>query len=196
MEHGSSDYTKLNIFFDEDMPHVDFLPQLLQLKALELDCFNWNGGWFVPADALLASLLQCARLTELNLWCGLNSAHWSSLFAKLSIKKLSIRGAELETLQCFAEGPITLSLEELTLRDLELPQLELSHLYGLRRLRTLHLDKCISPRLDDATFESLSPPTAFLPTLTKLVHHRSHLPGDLFESQAASFEWMQQRMTQ
>ena len=67
--------------------------------------------WFIPADAVFAALVSCTGITELNVDSGFNSAHWSALFAKLTIKKLTIRGALLETLQCFAAGPITQSLE-------------------------------------------------------------------------------------
>ena len=134
--------TTLHLTLTEDTAHVDFLPQLPQLTVLilrALKCRADGPAWRVPADALLASLVRCRGLTELDLCCGFNSAHWSALFAKLTIKKLTIRMGRLDTLQCFAAGPITQSLEELALEYLDLPSFEVSHLYGLRRLRTLHL---------------------------------------------------------
>ena len=57
----------------------------------------------------------------------------------------------MDTLQCFASGPITQSLEELAIGGAQLPPSELSHLFALRRLRTLHLHFCFSPHLDDDT---------------------------------------------
>ena len=89
--------TKFDLFCGEGTAQLDFLPQLPVLTALHL-----QRCWRVPLDALFASLVQCNGLTCLDLTCGLNSAHWSALFAKLiSIKRLTIcRG--LETLQCFS----------------------------------------------------------------------------------------------
>ena len=166
--------TNVDLRYTDDTAHVDFLPQLLLLAALCLDCYSYDReAWTIPADAVLVSLLRCDCLTELNLTCGFNSAHWSTLFAKLSLKKLRIHGGAccaLATLECFAAGPITESLEELSLDSLALPPSELPHLYQLRRLHTLHLDSCFSPRLDEATVDSVSPPTPLLPALTELFH--------------------------
>ena len=77
--------------------------------------------------------------------------NWIALFAKLALKKLTLQGRQLETLRCFAAVPITLSMQELTIEGGALPPSELPHLFGLVRLRTLRLDYCFSPRLDDAT---------------------------------------------
>ena len=142
----------------------------------------------IPTDALLASLLLCGCLTELNLHCGFSSAQWAALFAKLTIKKLTIRGVGMDTLRCFSEGPITQSLEELVLADLGLPPSELSHLYALRRLRTLDLSDCFSTCLDDATVVSLNPLTPLLPAFTAWTYGRTVTH--------ASFEWMQQQRSQ
>ena len=151
----------------------------------------------VPNDALLASLARCNKLTDLTLKCAFSSAHLSALFAKLTIKNLTIRGGGIKTLQCFVAGPITQSLEELTLESLALPPSELHHLYGLRRLRTLHLDG-YSTRLDDTTLDSLSPPTSLLPALTEMRENWLSAYGDRNSRvrQGPSFEWMQQRLTQ
>ena len=89
---------------------------------------------------------------------GFKSADWSTLFAKLtSIKKLTIdRG--IDTLECFAAGPITQALEELTLGYLKLPPSEILLLYGLRHLRTLDLQwHSFDPCLNDTTIALLSP---------------------------------------
>ena len=133
----------------------------------------------------------------MDLTCRLNPQQWAALFAKLAIKKLTIDGGLLETLQCFSAGPITQSLEDLTIKDLELPPSELVHLYNLHRLRTLRLDCCFSPPLDDDMIASLVPPTPVLPALTMLFH-RGMDDGqcDYVEQQGSSFEWMQQRRTQ
>ena len=193
--------TKLDITYVRDTAHVDFLPQLSQLLSLTLECDKHVLGlraWYLPADALLASLLRCTCLTELALACGFNSTHWSALLGKLSIKQLTIRGGDLDTLQCFATGPITQSLVELTIEFLKLPPSELPHLYGLRRLQTLRLDDCFSSRLDDALLDQLSPPAALLPALTELSHSRENADGQwvLIERRGASFEWMQSRLMQ
>ena len=193
--------TKLDVIYVDDLAHVDFLPQLPHLAVLNLQCgkFTWDEKevWLIPADTLLASFLLCNGLTELSLWCGFTSAHWSALFAKLPLKKLTIRGGAIETLACFAAGPITHSLEELTIYDLEIPPSELSHLHALSRLRTLHLHECFSLRLDEATIASLSPPTPLLPAPTALIQDwRFENPGQEFiHRQGPSFEWVRQRLT-
>ena len=196
--------TKLELALFEDTSRLDFLSQLPHLTALDLICYksdlNIGPVWHIPADALLASLLLCTGLKELSLACGFNSAHHSALFDQLTLRKLTVRRgvAELQTLQCFAAGPITQSLEELSLRGFALPLTELAHLSGLRRLRTLHLAMG-SSRLPDATIDSLSPPTPLLPTLTELLHEgRDVIPHQWVcrKRQGPSFEWMQQRMTQ
>ena len=201
--------TKLDLTYRAATAHVDFLSQLPLLAALTLDCREYCPGplafrrllpvWLIPPDALLASLLRCIGLTELDLRSGFNSAHWSALFAKLTkIKKLTISLKHLWTLECFAAGPITQSLEELTLEQINLPLSELAHLYALRRLRTLDLQCCFDRCLDDASFASLSPPTPLLPSLTSLFHRWQMGSGgsDYRERRGASFEWMQARRTQ
>ena len=122
---GLPTLTKLTLsHYEQIIPHVDFLPQLLQLTSLDLRC-GYAGFWFIPTDALLASLVLCVGLTDLSLCCGFRSSHWSALFAKLTkLKKLTISEMALETLQCFASGPITQSLEELMLDHLALPPSE------------------------------------------------------------------------
>ena len=176
----------------------DFLPQLPLLKSLSLDCYKYAGGegWHIPADALLASLLSCSCITELGLKCGFDSAQWSALFAKLRIRKLWMRGSAVKTLRCFAEGPITESLEELTLECRDLPPSEFSHLYALRRLLILQLDESFTSRLDDASIDTLTPPTALLPSLTGLVYRHAWCPEGPVKRHGPSAEWMQQRMTQ
>ena len=191
--------TKLNLSYSDATATVAFLPQLSQLRVLHLDCDRY-GRWSIPADDVLVSLVLCKGLTELSLTCGFNSAHWSALFAELTIKKLKIWRGELENLQCFAVGPITQSLEELALDGVSVPLSDLSHLYALRRLRTLELLRCFSSpsRLDEATLTSLSPPTALFPALTSLTHWwpTGDYGFDEFERQGPSFEWMQARLTQ
>ena len=190
--------TKSSLVFTEDAAHIDYLPQLTQLTALKLACAKFGGGSFIPADALLSSLVRCSSLTELVFSCGFTSAHWSALFAKLPLRKFWIDAGDLESLQCFAAGPITETLEELTLDTLDLPPSEVSHLYGLRRLRALHLDCCFSSRMDDATIDSLFPPTPLLPALTEFRHiwQISDNQCDHCEQQGPSFRWMQDRCTQ
>ena len=186
--------TRLDVYYTEPTAHLDFLPQLPLLRVLVLDSGS-SEVWYIRADALLASLVRCICVTELNIHCGFNSAHFSALFAKLPLKKLTIRGGELETLQCFAAGPITQSLDDLSIRWISLPPSELSRLYPLRRLRTLHLDGCFSARLSDAALDGVSPPTPLLPALTKLLYLENWTTTQV-ERRGASFEWMQQRLTQ
>ena len=116
---------------------------------------------------------MCNGITDLNLTCGFKSAHWSSVLANLRIKKLTVCGGNLETLQCFAAGPIRQSLEELTLEHVSLPPSDITHLYGLQQLRSLRLVWCFSPRLPAATIASLCSPTPLLPALTELFHQSS-----------------------
>ena len=187
--------TRLDLTYDWTTPHVEFLPQLSHLTTLKLDCHHRGRVWFIPANALLASLLLCPGLTQLKLTCGFDSTHWSALFARLTrLKTLTIRGGELNTLKCFAAGPITQSLEKLIIDDYALPPIAVNHLYALRRLRTLDLRRCFQPHLDSATIASLSPPTPLLPALTTLFHGKRGT-RDFVERKGASFEWMQQRMT-
>ena len=137
----------MELFYNDDAAHVEFLPQLPSLTALELFCHN-EEQWHVPADALLASLVLCNGLTTLSLDCGFSSAQWTALFANLTkLRTLEIRQG-LDSLRCFASGPITQSLEQLTIRYLELtlPPSELLYLYALRRIRSLHLDRCFSTK--------------------------------------------------
>ena len=181
--------TKLYLIFPDIAP-VDFLPQLPLLTALHLECSDDAAG-----DALLAALQLCSGITELNMRCGFNSAHWAALSAKLPLKSLAIRGEKIESLQCFTAGPITQSLEVLRIEE---PPSELSHLHGLRRLRTLRLDQCLPSRLDIATLHSLSPPTPMLPALTHLFLEwwTENEQFDSGERHGPSFEWMQQRLSQ
>ena len=191
--------TKLDLSYDEGTAQVDFLSQLPLLSALSLDCYKYRvGGWHVAPDAVWAALMRCVGITDLNLKCGLNAAQLSALFAKLRIKKLTLWRADLRTLECFAEGPITESLEELTLDPQDFSPSEVLHLYNLRRLRSLHLDDCCSPRLSDATVDSLAPPSSVLPALTRLFHRGQLANGrsDYRERDGPSFEWMQARLSQ
>ena len=194
--------TNLTLFFIENAVQVSFLPQLPRLISLDLECHDPHEGvqqaWFIPADAVLASLLLCPDLTELNTTCGFNSAHWTALFDKLTkLKKLRINGS-LESLQCFTACPIAESLEELSLwGELHLSPSEISRLYGLRRLRSLFLESCFTPHLSDAMIDNLSPPTPILPTLTYLSIRWRTFFGALKEvdRKGPSFEWMQQQWT-
>ena len=145
--------------------------------------------------------VSAALHTELSLRCGFNSTHWSALFAKLSLKKLTIRGrpcCALETLQCFADGPITHSLEVLTLDTPSLPPSELPHLYQFCRLHTLYLDSCFSSCLDDLPIDTVFPPCLLLPALTSMRCHQWLSDGRLghVERAGPSYEWMQKRQTQ
>lgn len=172
----------------EHITHLDFLPQLPRLTSLTL----YSEEWSLSPDTVLASLLLCSGLTELSI-SNFNSEAWSALFAVLAIKKLTLfLGGDIETLRCFASGLITESLEELSLEEIHLPWSELSHLYGLRRLRILHLGSSYYCRLDGATIDSLAPPTPFLPSLTTLFHHWQTASGawDVTERQGSSFEWI------
>ena len=191
--------TALELSYSVDTTHLDFPPQLPRLSSLRLDCDKHNRpGWHISADAMLAALVHCIGITELDLKCGFQSAHWSALFAKLtSIQKLTIREGEMESLACYASGPITASLEELSIRFLYLPPSELPHLYALRRLRALQLHGCFRWRLGDDTIDSLTPPS-ILPALTDLGHSwRLAYDGrDDVERRGSSFEWMQARLTQ
>ena len=194
--------TSLDLSFTSNAD-VDFLAQLPLLSVLNLSCYKRTPAhvgvvqreWLIPADALLASLVRCVCITELNVSCGFSTAHWTALFAKLTLlKKLTIRFGRLETLRHFAEGPITQSLEALTLAELDLPPSEASHLFGLRRLRTLQLVYCFSSRLDDTTIDELSPPTPLLPALTDLFNLWKITPRkcDHVRCQGPSFESIQQ----
>ena len=196
---GLPSLSMLDLCYGEGTAQVDFLSQLSQLTSLRLRCGGEGGDWFIPADALLASLQLCNGITALDLSCGFNSAQWSALFTKLRIKKLAM-GRGIDTLQCFASGPITQSLEELALELLDFPPSEVLHLYALRRLRTLRLDQCFSSPLTDAAIDSLTPPTSLLPSLTELRHawvgsdDYDGEDGGLVERHGPSFEWMQQRL--
>ena len=193
--------TKLELLYARVTAHVNFLPQLTRLTSLDFECYSATRGceqpWSVPTDALFVSLVLCTGITELRLCCGFESAQWPALFAKLTIKKLTIHRSEMVTLQCFETGPITQSLKELVIHDCSFPLSEVSHLYALRRLRTLRLNECFLWRLAASTIDSLSPPTPILPALTTLFHRG---PGehqsDSIERSGPSFEWMQQRLTQ
>ena len=119
--------------------------------------------------------------------------------AKLTkLKKLTIFRGEIDTLECFAASPISQSLEELTLQSHHFPPSELSNLYGLHRLQSLRLMCCFSPCLDAATIARMSPPTPVLPALTFLIiQWRNADDGwEEVERRGASYEWMQQRLTQ
>ena len=195
---GLPSLTTVNLYFDESAPvaHVDFLSQLPLLISLTLHCYN-DRGWSIHADAVLASLVLCTHITELYLTCGLNSAQLSALFANLKLKKLEIRRGEAEALRCFASGPITQSLEDLSLEHIVLSPSDLSHLYALRRLRSLRLHACLPSRLDEGMHLRLCPPTALLPALTRWYHSWKIAGVELVQDrQGPSFEWMQTRRTQ
>ena len=182
--------TQLYLRYDLDTKRVDFLPQLQHLTVLRLRCPC------IPADALLDSLTRCDYLTELNLNCGFTSAYWSALLAKLTrIQKLRICGGKLDKLQCFASGPITESLEDLSISGGNLRPLEVSHLSSLRRLRSLRLVRCFSSPLKAAAVDSITPPSVLLPALTALSYHCQADDGGWvsLERQGPSYEWMQQR---
>ena len=182
--------TQLELFYSQATAHVDFLLQLPLLTTLSLDISSGAND-----DSLLASLVRCTGITDLDLSYHFDSAQWSALFAKLTLKYLALCGNELGTLSCFAWGPITVSLEELTIDKFDLPPSELFHLSALRRLRTLHIyERFISP-LEHATFTSLSPPSSLLPALTDLFDTWENEQGvwEYQERQGPSFEWMQER---
>ena len=186
--------TKLELSYDESPSSVDFLPELPFLTMLDLGCSD-----AIPTDVVLASLRQCIGITELNLGIDFTSAGWSVLFAKLTIKKLRLFVCgKIGSLQCFAAGPITHSLEQLSMCDITLPPSELSHLYALGRLQTLDLHCCFHPRLDEATIDTLLPPTPLFPALVKFTHAWRNSDGvaDSRKRQGSSFEWMQLRLTQ
>ena len=185
----------LDYQYDQGTVQVDFLAQLPLLAVLHLDCYQ-PIVCVLTSDAVLDALVRCNGLTELDLECAFNSAHWSALFAKLALKKLTIRGGELDTLASFASGPITQSLEELTLDEQDFSPSEVSHLYALRRLRSVHLRCCFHPRLDDSLIDNLCPPTPLLPSLTNFGHAWRSDGGGNRKRQGPSFEWMQQRLTQ
>ena len=193
--------TKLDFLSDNEPELVfDFLPQLPQLTVLHMEFYDTEEVPF-PANDLVASLLQCISLMDLSLKYEFTSEQLSCLFAQLKakgLKKLAIRRGAIETLRWFAAGPIAQSLEELTIEFGDLPPSELAHIYGLRRLRILRLNGCFSPRLDDATLASLSPPTSLLPALTELFHPCENADGEWvhIERRGPSFEWMQERRTQ
>ena len=191
---------RVHLYCIEHTEQVDFLSQLPHLAVLTLNC-RPRGDWIVPADAVLASLVRCSGITELDLHCGFTSAHWSALLAKLTkLKRLTICGGDIETLQFFAAGPITELLEELRLLGHRLPPAELPHLYGLRRLRAIHLDRCFSSQLSDGTVDSLFPPTPILPALTSLYlrwcEADSNWSDRVRTAAGPSFEWMQERVKQ
>ena len=117
----------LKLSYEENTPHVDFLSQLPLLSGARAQ--------ICPSPPTLCWLPFC--ITELSLTCGFDFAHWSALFAKLTIKTLTICRGAIDSLACFAAGPITQSLEKLTLEELLLPPSEISHLCNLRHLRTL-----------------------------------------------------------
>ena len=187
--------TKLVLIYTRTAAHVDFLPQLTRLTALDLDCFDSGGNSVVPADAVFSALLRCIGLTELLLRCGFNSAQWSALLAKLPLKKLMLVGEQIDTLRSFEAGH---SLQDLSVRELLVSSpSDLSHLSGLRRLRTLEL--YTPKRVEDTVFDILAPPTSLLPALTKFVHHwwnNKYAFWECRERQGPSFECMQQRLTQ
>ena len=186
--------TKLDLRYVRDTAEVEFLPQLHHLTSLKFNCHVFGDGWSIPADAL-TSLLLCKGLTELDLRCGFKAAHWSALLATLSLRKITVDRGAVESLRCFASGPITQSLESLSIENIFLPPADVAHLYALRRLRTLRLDRCFSPRLNTVTLNSLTPPTALLPALTELSHRgQGQKKPDV--RKGASFEWMQARLTQ
>ena len=191
--------TKLALSYRDVTPDAAFLPQLPQLTSLTLDSYNYRtDAWMLPTAAVLACLLRCTGLVELSCTCGFTSAHWTSLLTNLpSIQKLTIGGSEIATLTCFAAGPITRSLEDLTIHEINLPPSELAHLSALRRLRTLSLVRCFSPRLHTAAIANLYPPTPLLPALTTLkCRYRINGRFEEVERRGSSFEWMQQRQTQ
>ena len=114
------------------------------------------------------------------------------------LKQLTISVGDLESLQCFAAGRITESLEALTIEGHAPPPSELAHLSALRRLRTLFLISGWAPRLDEATIASLSPPTPRLPALTALIQQWRSTNDEwaIRECHGASFEWLQERRLQ
>ena len=186
--------TKLDLSYLYGTAQAEFLQQLPRLTALRLP-HNGAAGNF-PADALLASLVRCPGLTEVRISKRFHSAQWSALFAAVRIQKLTLCRGDIDTLRCFASGPITETLVDLTLDDIDLPLSELSHLYALRRLRTLDI-RC--PRLDDGTLARLSPPSSLLPSLTQLIHQWRTANGEWghqVQRKGPSYEWMQQRRTQ
>ena len=68
--------TTLELAYGLHCPDVNFLPQLPSLTALDM-CSSGGepGGWFLPTDALLATLLLCPGLTKLALTCAFKSSH-------------------------------------------------------------------------------------------------------------------------
>lgn len=148
--------TKLSLCFLEDAPPLDFLSKLPLLTALVL---YFSDDAF-PDDLFVDSLLTCTGLTELdvNLLRSVDSAHLSTLFAGLPHLKTLKLCVQLDSLECLSSGSLAQSLEDLTLvrcsgqgvplSELEvmepvsaLPVSELVHLFALKRLRSLEIDR-------------------------------------------------------
>lgn len=193
--------TKLDLWFHEHTPHADFLSQLPLLTTLKLDCrhspMDMPRRFAILAEPLLASLLPCTGLNELDLNCGFSSEQVGTLLATLTkLRRLKLY-VKLKTLQCLASGPATQSLEHLSLyQHTSLPHSELVHMYALQGLRSLSIDQ-VFESVDEDTLDSLCPPTQLFPRLTQLFcqWHDDEWEWDSVDERGPSYEWMQQRLT-
>ena len=151
---------------------LHFLKSLPQLKSLALDTLDHAR---ITPQHVVESLIVLSRLTRLavaqpSLACA-DLALILRALPELAVLELD-KPSQLESLRCFAEATPTLSrsLSSLALYQLEHPALtsdEFAHLRGLSKLTHLCLAYARDGLIDDATKQALTPPSVWLPRLTR-----------------------------
>jgi hypothetical protein len=152
----------------------DFLQRLPNLTRIRLNV----AGCFLPGDDLVAALRTCSRVTELQLsFCKLDSQRMCTLLPGLPLlQRFTLEGERsLESLRCFAAGPICSTLTHLTLIDCKHAKMqpsELDHFHALRGLTHLHVLMPFTSPPSALQLQQLTPPSVVLPKLVEFKYER------------------------
>ena len=126
------------------------------------------------AENLLTGLQSCARLTRLTMRrCSFTCDQLDALLPCLpNLSSLALSWMQqLTSLQCFAVGPVTRTLKELTLKGCMhpgLPLTELRHLHALKSLEHLELSHVFVEEMGSHLESLYTPPSLLIPTLRVL----------------------------
>lgn len=152
-----------------DCCNVSFVPALSQLRQLELQIRD--DPWAVTADAVVDAVSSCSQLTCLCLLAPLTSKHLTALLTQLTMLRALVLNycAELESLAFLSAVPsLQRTLLVLKLHHCNhhaLRSAELRHIFALRNLTALKLQRSLADPLDGLTQHLLTPPSTVLPKL-------------------------------
>jgi hypothetical protein len=162
--------TNLTVLLSSE--HSDFLRQLPHLRILDLSLCD-DGGVFVDAERVMASLHSLTGLTDLGLSGNhppcITTADLAACLPRMPLlTSLHLSGVViLDSLRFLSSGPLAKSLKKLSLKfmKLRLPLSEQVHVHALSALTSLTLRAVCDSPLDEATLRLYTPPSSVLPEL-------------------------------